>query len=169
MDQKTAIVLYALIAGLVSVAWLPVFPHLYRHPELMKPNLPASFFFTGITTGFWHRALHRGRGTGLVCSPASRRADLHVDCGLLCLDHPRHPGWAMSRSFRAVQRDRPADLKARIGVRPAEDRAIIDRTPDENRKTMTARQTQTVKTMAPSVADERPSEILAFDRSWYGG
>jgi len=79
----------------------------------------------------------------------------------------------MSRSFRAVQRDRPADLKARIGVRPAEDRAIIGRTPDEIRKTMTARQTQTVKTMAPSVADDpRWALIVARDKTadgrlWY--
>jgi hypothetical protein len=108
MDQTTAIVLFALIAGLMSAAWLLVFPHFYRNPESIKPDLQATFFASQILRLVIGILLHPGRGAGLVCSPASRRRDLYLDCGLLRLDQPRHPGGAISSLFPpGRQTDRP--------------------------------------------------------------
>lgn len=43
-DQRVAVVVYGVIAGLLALAWLLVFSHLAAHPELLHDNVPASFF-----------------------------------------------------------------------------------------------------------------------------
>ena len=45
-DQQAAVVLYAIVAALMSAAWLPVFPYLHRHPDLLVDHSEAWLFRT---------------------------------------------------------------------------------------------------------------------------
>ena len=53
--------LYTLIAALISAAWLPVFLRLYRHPQLVKPHLPATIFASQVLRPAARVLLYVGR------------------------------------------------------------------------------------------------------------
>jgi uncharacterized membrane protein len=43
-DQRSAVVLYAIVAGLMSAAWLPIFPYLERHRGRLASATTDGFF-----------------------------------------------------------------------------------------------------------------------------
>jgi len=43
-DQRVAVTFYALVAAAMSASWLPVFPYLRDHPELLEPTALAEYF-----------------------------------------------------------------------------------------------------------------------------
>ncbi len=52
VNEKTAVVLYAVVCGLMSAAWIPIFPYLAKHPELVKPEVPEGLFEAQVSRPF---------------------------------------------------------------------------------------------------------------------
>ncbi len=71
-DQRAAVELYALIASLMSAAWLPAFWYLDRHTELARPKIPRATLAVELTRPIVGIALYIiATLVGWVYSPAA--------------------------------------------------------------------------------------------------
>jgi uncharacterized membrane protein len=43
-DQQAAVILYGILAALMSLAWAPIFPYLERHRSMLAPDVQPGFF-----------------------------------------------------------------------------------------------------------------------------
>jgi hypothetical protein len=86
MDKKAAA--SALIAGLMSASWLPVFPYVYRHPELLKPHLPDGFFASQVLRPVLGIVIYAA--AAILGWYVSRCRHLCRGGRLLRVDQPRH-------------------------------------------------------------------------------
>jgi uncharacterized membrane protein len=101
MDQKAAVVLYALIAGLMSAAWLPVFRHLHRHPKLVKPDVPPGTFATQLIRPTMGVLLYVFARCRMVRTSRYGCRGFHFHGGLLCMDKSGDPFPKPDRGRRA--------------------------------------------------------------------